>query len=49
VFTQVAGGTTTTTRTWVLLLLETFWDPKNVHVYTMYLKHGSLFGLMMAL
>jgi len=33
----------------VLLLLETFWDPKSVHSYLMYLKHDSIIGLMMTL
>ena len=32
---------------YVLLLLQTFWDPKNVHFYLMYLKHDSIIGLMM--
>ena len=33
----------------VLLLLQKFWDPKNVHFHLMYLKHGSIIGLMMTL
>jgi len=33
----------------VLLLLYTFRDPKNVHFHLMYLKHGSIIGLMMTL
>jgi len=31
------------------LAFVTIWDPKNVHFYLMYLKHGSIIGLMMTL
>jgi len=33
--------------THVLTLLSTFLDPKNVHFHLMYVKHGSIIGLMM--
>ena len=26
----------------VLLLMQIFWDPKNVNFHLMYLKHGSI-------
>jgi len=30
-------------------VLYTFWDPESLHFYLMYLKHGSIIGLMMTL
>jgi len=29
--------------------VQHFWDPKSVHFYMMYLKHGSIIGLMVTL
>ena len=33
--------------THILSLLQICWDPKNVNFHLMYLKHGSIIGLMM--
>jgi hypothetical protein len=29
------------------MYLQKFWDPKNMHFHLMYLKRGSIIGLMM--
>jgi len=34
---------------WDPKMFTTFWDPNNVHFYLMYLKQGSMTGLIMTL